>query len=1011
MGYQVLARKWRPGKFSELVGQEHVVKAISNALDNNRLHHAYLFTGTRGVGKTTIARIFARSLNCEEGMSSNPCGKCNSCIDIEQGKYVDLIEIDAASRTKVEDTREILDNVQYRPSRGEYKVYLIDEVHMLSKHSFNALLKTLEEPPPHIKFLLATTDPQKLPITILSRCLQFNLKALTREQISGQLQFILNSEQLSFEKSALALLARSAHGSMRDALSLTDQAIAQGNGQVNANVVTDMLGLIDTDQISKLTAAILDKDKARALQLTEELSLRGADFKTALAELMSVFHQVALTQFIPEACKLETSQARQVYSWARAVPPELVQLYYQIALQGRKDLQWAHDGRMGFEMVVMRMMAFAPERLKSDVAEFNEHAEQALDHHQSQPLTGLTAMQSGSVQTSETLKSDRLSSESPQSEVKTSSEPETGFGEKKTELNAETPDITSESPQIAPGLMPEVEHTDTPGAKAQDDAHVVKTDDEASEQELVAGTQSDVASVKSEDNDASVLTQVSGSVPEFAIDPNEVESSVIEADPLEQALTSEMLSVMSMADQMQEQSDYQDSEPDFFHENPQLVESDTVNSFAADNLATEEAEEDAGKATESLLSLMSSLKQAKTSEDKPKPESTISAVPETETEAEKEEQLSTLGKPEETDGSSLEPTANHVSVKQNDEAGSNYQDDQYLNGLTATPDSHDNQEKQPSIDSGAWTEATQPTDVARQEDIAPWDTPSPIADTRNEDTTDFKEGDAYFSAEGFISQQQGQSQQYSQGQPFSEDSEQRAGSPSSRVPQQRYPLPKEHQPFPQEHFAVTQEHQIAASAIPESVSGYAQDMSQSEPYYPDDDAQVYQDYFAGDVGYVDTESEPQQNPQNWVQDTRLSEDFEIPYRINGKKVTKASQLDTWSQLIEQSGLGALNKQLALNSNYFNKGETVELIVSRTQEHLFSETCIKSIEESLSTVIHHPIKLVAKLGDVIDTPSAVQKAIKDMRQHHAHKTIKEDSTVAQLCQQFGGTVLQQTIKPR
>ena len=232
MSYQVLARKWRPGKFGELVGQEHVVSAISNALDNDRLHHAYLFTGTRGVGKTTIARIFSKSLNCEEGQGANPCGQCHTCKEIEQGNYVDLLEIDAASRTKVEDTRELLDNVQYKPTRGRYKVYLIDEVHMLSKHSFNALLKTLEEPPPHVKFLLATTDPQKLPITILSRCLHFNLKAMSREQIVGQLTHILEQELLSFEPQALSLLARAAQGSMRDALSLTDQAIAQGGNQV-----------------------------------------------------------------------------------------------------------------------------------------------------------------------------------------------------------------------------------------------------------------------------------------------------------------------------------------------------------------------------------------------------------------------------------------------------------------------------------------------------------------------------------------------------------------------------------------------------------------------------------------------------------------------------------------------------------------------------------------------------------------------------------------------------------
>ncbi len=360
MSYQVLARKWRPGKFSELVGQEHVVTAIANALDNDRLHHAYLFTGTRGVGKTTIARIFSKSLNCETGQGANPCGVCDTCREIEQGNYVDLLEIDAASRTKVEDTRELLDNVQYKPTRGRYKVYLIDEVHMLSKHSFNALLKTLEEPPPHVKFLLATTDPQKLPITILSRCLQFNLKALSREQISGQLDHILQEEHIPFEPAALALLARAAQGSMRDALSLTDQAIAQGDNQVSAAVVTDMLGLMDRHQILKLLYALVKKDAAGLLDIVAQMAEQAPDFGQVLAELSSLLHQIALTQWVPDACKLETTSAKAIYQLAKAMPAEQVQLFYQIALQGKKDLPYAVDGRSALEMTLLRMMSFAP---------------------------------------------------------------------------------------------------------------------------------------------------------------------------------------------------------------------------------------------------------------------------------------------------------------------------------------------------------------------------------------------------------------------------------------------------------------------------------------------------------------------------------------------------------------------------------------------------------------------------------------------------------------------------
>lgn len=366
MSYQVLARKWRPNRFGELVGQEHVVTAISNALDNNRLHHAYLFTGTRGVGKTTIARIFSKSLNCEQGLSSKPCGQCSTCKEIENGNFIDLLEIDAASRTKVEDTRELLDNVQYKPSRGRYKVYLIDEVHMLSKHSFNALLKTLEEPPPHVKFLLATTDPQKLPVTILSRCLQFNLKALSRTQISQQLDYVLEQEKIPFDKESLSQLARAAQGSMRDALSLTDQAIAQGNGVVGLQIVTDMLGLMDKNQVLKLVHAIVQKDSAAVMQQVEFMANQAPDFGLVLAEIMSLLHQIALTQFVPDACKLETISARAIFQLAKSVPAEQIQLLYQIALTGKKDLPHAADARTGLEMTLLRMLAFCPNNIKLD---------------------------------------------------------------------------------------------------------------------------------------------------------------------------------------------------------------------------------------------------------------------------------------------------------------------------------------------------------------------------------------------------------------------------------------------------------------------------------------------------------------------------------------------------------------------------------------------------------------------------------------------------------------------
>ena len=361
MSYQVLARKWRPRSFKELVGQSHVLQALVNALDQDRLHHAYLFTGTRGVGKTTIARIFAKCLNCDTGVSSTPCGQCVSCQEIDDGRFVDLIEVDAASRTKVEDTRELLDNVQYAPTRGRFKVYLIDEVHMLSAHSFNALLKTLEEPPPHVKFLLATTDPQKLPITILSRCLQFGLKNMTPERIVDHLENILGQERLNFETPALWQLARSADGSMRDALSLTDQAIAFGNGRVTESEVSAMLGTIDQGQVMKMVRALSTGNAAEVLAAAERLAEHSPDYLSVLDDMLAVLHRVAIAQAVPDAVDNSQGDREQVLNLAAGMTAENVQLYYQVGLIGKKDLPLAPEPRSGFEMAMLRMLAFRPE--------------------------------------------------------------------------------------------------------------------------------------------------------------------------------------------------------------------------------------------------------------------------------------------------------------------------------------------------------------------------------------------------------------------------------------------------------------------------------------------------------------------------------------------------------------------------------------------------------------------------------------------------------------------------
>jgi DNA polymerase-3 subunit gamma/tau len=361
MSYQVLARKWRPANFKQMVGQEHVLQALGNALDSNRLHHAYLFSGTRGVGKTTVARIFAKSLNCEQGISSEPCGECSSCQEVDQGRSVDLIEIDAASRTGVEDMRELLDNVQYAPTRSRFKIYLIDEVHMLSKHSFNALLKTLEEPPPHIKFLLATTDPQKVPVTVLSRCLQFSLKRMSKSQILSQLQFLTGQEDIAADETALLQLASAADGSMRDALSLLDQAIGYGAGQVREDTVQSMLGSISRDYLVRLLDALSAQQVTILVNEARQIIEHNPDYQRVCAEMIALLQQIALHQSDPKLTVDDELGEELLNKYSECWTPEEIQLYYQVMLQGRQDLLICPDEAAGFEMLMLRLIAFSPQ--------------------------------------------------------------------------------------------------------------------------------------------------------------------------------------------------------------------------------------------------------------------------------------------------------------------------------------------------------------------------------------------------------------------------------------------------------------------------------------------------------------------------------------------------------------------------------------------------------------------------------------------------------------------------
>ncbi|MEL0638259.1 DNA polymerase III subunit gamma/tau [Marinomonas sp. TI.3.20] len=516
MSYQVLARKWRPQTFLEMAGQDHVLQALVNALRQQRLHHAYLFSGTRGVGKTTIARIFAKCLNCEtNGISPEPCGHCDSCVEIAEGRFVDLIEVDAASRTKVEDTRELLENVQYAPTRGRFKVYLIDEVHMLSTHSFNALLKTLEEPPAHVKFLLATTDPQKLPVTILSRCLQFNLKNMTPQRVVDYLETVLTTEQVSYDQPALWQIGQAANGSMRDALSLTDQAIAFGNGTISETGVTAMLGLVNQAQILDLLDCVASKNAALVLQKIDALAGYQPDFVAICGSLLDTLHRVAVEQQVPGALLDQQGDLDRIQHIAATVSPEEIQLMYQSLLIGRRDLHLSHTVRSGFEMLMLRLIAFRPTP--------------PMSVSYAEPPRTEAPINSSSIKPSGTLSAElEVTAAEPQDEMPTGYADEYSEEPKTTHLASNIADVVVADVVIDSVAVDDVSAGGVPAENVNAEDALIKHSESKHSEPL-----SDAERPPWEDAPA---TQNNTAV-DVALEENVTESSFVENNPIEKSST------------------------------------------------------------------------------------------------------------------------------------------------------------------------------------------------------------------------------------------------------------------------------------------------------------------------------------------------------------------------------------------------------------------------------------------------------------------------------------------
>ncbi|MBL3810909.1 DNA polymerase III subunit gamma/tau [Alteromonas macleodii] len=1018
MSYQVLARKWRPGKFSELVGQEHVVSAISNALDNDRLHHAYLFTGTRGVGKTTIARIFSKSLNCEEGQGANPCGQCNTCKEIEQGNYVDLLEIDAASRTKVEDTRELLDNVQYKPTRGRYKVYLIDEVHMLSKHSFNALLKTLEEPPPHVKFLLATTDPQKLPITILSRCLQFNLKAMSREQIVGQLQHILEHEQLPFEPQALALLARAAQGSMRDALSLTDQAIAQGGNQVLASVVTDMLGLMDKNQLLKVVHAVVSKSPADVLQLVNDIAEQAPDYDNVHSELASLLHQIALTQWVPEACKLETTSAKAIFQLAKTIPAEQVQLLYQIALQGRKDLPFAADGKSAFEMTLMRMMSFAPNTPINDTSSEieNGRSEHSLpvDHASSSGGPGNVGKQEEAPlsETSATNvqeeKPSHLSVESTsaQSLESAPSSPDslaTSIIEKEQQEQSTSPFESQQEQENAAADESELSGSDTLSALPHSESGATSTQTTALERDASLDDESVKPAPTSSieelpvENTAVQAVQTESVAAELEPTPSEVSAPHNEAA---QHFDGPPLDAY-MDDMPPPSEDDGSYDAEGFHnaEGSYDAKGSDKNSesLAHENEASLLTAEEQLTSTADMLALRQKLKQRKAQDAEAKSASAANAKTESASDIQarftrsKAEALSTAqtahGVNKGSDNSAGQASADN-EIKRGDLNPVGHEDSRELQDHSPEPlnNSLELRENSPErIDSGS---------EHKDNSVARGDTPqlestnsgSSLGNTHahSSDTMHISESEKSRSSSNHM--RDFSLDEFEEDMPFSND-ESEAQSNSETPVEDMPPWATDYDNQPPQH--------IEGADYVEAPS----DSSSNYDSAPDQMESAGDRSFARDALNFDT-------PLSSTYDGQLK-----AYLNDGSKLTHASQIDEWSNLVEQMPVAGLLKQLVLHASFSRAGNQVSLEIDHSQTHLLNDSARKQLVDAIHHGLGENVEVNITLGEPASTPFALQQEIHAMRHAHAHSVIKTDDTIQALLSTFDASVLTDSVKAR